>query len=56
MTMSAVIANIGDLVTGSITWMGDFMTFIEGHALVLAFVLVAFVGLGIGLIRRALAL
>lgn len=53
MTMSAIIADITTLVSGSIGWAGSFVTFITSNPLVLLFTITGFVGLGIGLIKRA---
>lgn len=52
MTMSELMTAIGTIVTNAITWMGNFVTFITSNPLVLAFVIVSFVGLGIGLLMR----
>lgn len=40
------------IVTEAIAWIGQFVTVITSNPLLLAFVLVSFVGLGVGLIRR----
>lgn len=55
-TMSTILTDIGSVVTAAIGWMGDFVTFITSHPLILLFIVVAFVGLAIGLIRRLIAL
>lgn len=52
MTMSAILADISALVTGSVTWMTEIVGFITDNPLVLLFTLVGFVGIGIGLIHR----
>lgn len=56
--MSAILTSIGAVVTQAMTWAGSVVTFItgEGHELVLLFVIVAFVGLGIGMLRRVIRL
>lgn len=54
--MSTILTDIGSVVTAAITWMGSFVTFITSNPLILLFVVVAFVGLAIGLIRRLIAL
>ena len=56
--MAAIITAIGDLVTGSITWLTSFVTAITkaGNELLLIFVITAFVGLGVGLINRIIRL
>ena len=52
--MAGIISSIGSLVTGAISWVTAFVGALsaEGNELLLAFVLVAFVGLGVGLIKR----
>ena len=54
--MSAILTDIGSIVTSAITWMTSFATFVTGNPLVLVFVLIPLVGLGIGLFRRLLSL
>lgn len=55
-TMSTIMTAVGDIVTNAITWIGDFVGVITSNPLLLAFVVVAFVGLGIGLIKRLIRL
>lgn len=55
-TMSAILTDIGTVVTSAIGWMGSFVNFITSNPLILLFIVVAFVGLAIGLIRRLIAL
>ena len=50
--MSTILSDIGSLVTAAAGWVGDFVSVIVANPLLLVFVIVAFVGLGIGLIRR----
>jgi hypothetical protein len=54
--MSAIIADVNSLVTAAIGWVGDYVDAITGNPLILMFVIVAFVGLGVGLIRRLIRL
>ena len=65
--MSGILTNITALVTAAITWVGDFVECIvkptttgssaaAGNELLLLFVVTAFVGLGVGLIRRIIKL
>lgn len=54
--MSAIIADINSLVMAAIGWVGDYVDAITGNPLILMFVIVAFVGLGVGLIRRLIRL
>lgn len=55
-TMSAILSDVGSIVTSSVSWMGSIVTFITSNPLVLMFVLLSVVGLGIGLLRRVLGL
>lgn len=54
--MAAIIADITSLVTAVVGWVGQFVTTITGNPLLLIFVIVAFVGLGVGLIKRLIKL
>lgn len=54
--MDAIITAITSLVTGAVGWLGSYVTAITGQPLLLAFVLVSFVGLGVGLIKRIIRL
>lgn len=54
--MATIIEAIDALVTASITWIGQFVGVIVANPLLLAFVVVAFVGLGVGLIKRIIRL
>lgn len=51
-TMSGILTNVGTLVTASIGWAGQFVTFITSNALIELFVITGFVGLGVGLVMR----
>lgn len=50
--MTAIIAAITSVVTAAIGWVGDFVTLITSNDLLLMFVIVSFVGLGVGLLKR----
>ena len=50
--MSTIMTAVSTIVTEAIKWIGEFTTAITGNPLLLAFVVVSFVGLGVGLIRR----
>lgn len=50
--MAAILSDITLVVTEAIKWIGQFVTSITGNPLLLLFVVVAFVGLGVGLIKR----
>lgn len=54
--MSTIIGYAGDIVTEALTWVTETCTTIVGQPFILTFVLVAFVGLGVGLIRRMIHL
>lgn len=51
-TLAAILADVGSMVTSSVTWIGSFIDAITSNPLIEAFVIVSFVGLGIGLIKR----
>ena len=51
-TLAAIISDIGSLVTGSVSWIGSFVGAITSNPLILMFVIIGFVGLGVGLIKR----
>lgn len=46
----------GDVVTEAYSWVAETVTLISGSPLILVFILVSFVGLGVGLIRRMIRL
>lgn len=56
--MASILTAISSVVSQAMTWAGSVVTFItgEGHELVLLFVIVSFVGLGVGMIRRIIRL
>lgn len=56
MTMATLLSNVTALVTEAISWVTSFCTCITGQPLLLMFVIVSFVGLGVGLIRRLIRL
>lgn len=51
-SISTLVTDVGSLVTGAVSWIGSFVGAITGNPLILGFVLVALVGLGVGLINR----
>lgn len=55
-TVATIIGQAGDIVTEAYSWVTETVTLISGSPLILTFVLVAFVGLGVGLIRRMIRL
>lgn len=56
MTMETLMTSVGTIVTNAITWIGEYTDVIGSNPLLLAFVVVAFVGLGVGLISRIIHL
>lgn len=56
--MEAILLNVGQVVTASIVWMGDFLGVITatGNEILLLFVIIPVVGLGIGLLQRLINL
>lgn len=54
--MEAIITAVGAIVTGSVSWIGSFVTTITAQPLLLFFVLMSAAGLGVGLIRRIIRL
>ena len=52
MTMATILTNVSAFVTEAISWVTAFCTCITNQPLLLMFVVVAFVGLGVGLIQR----
>lgn len=51
-TLATILADVGSMVTSSVSWIGSFIGAITSNPLLEAFVIVSFVGLGIGLIQR----
>lgn len=51
-TIATILGNVTTLVTEAIKWVGSFVSAITSNPLLLMFVIVAFVGLGVGLIKR----
>ena len=51
-TLAAILADVGSMVTSSVSWIGSFVGAITSNPLIEAFVIVSFVGLGVGLIQR----
>ena len=51
-TVATIVGNVSTLVTEAVKWVGSFVGAITSNPLILTFVVVAFVGLGVGLIKR----
>jgi len=54
--ITTILSAATALVTEAIKWIGQFVTAITSNELLLLFVVVAFVGLGVGLIKRIIRL
>lgn len=52
--LELIVSNVGEIVTGAISWVGSFLGSITsaGNEILLLFVLIPLVGLGIGLVKR----
>lgn len=50
--IASLLGNVTAFVTEAIKWVGSFVGAITSNPLLLMFVIVAFVGLGVGLIKR----
>lgn len=55
-TLAAIIGDIGKIVTAGVSWVGSFVGAITDNPLILMFVIMGFVGLGVGLIKRLMRL
>ena len=55
-TLATILSAASEIVSEALTWVGDVAATITSTPLILLFVLVAFVGLGVGLIRRMIRL
>lgn len=55
-TVATIIGQAGDIVTEALGWVTETVTTMTTNPLILTFVLVSFVGLGVGLIRRMIRL
>lgn len=55
-TMATIISDVGSIVTAAQGWIGTYVTAITSNPLIEMFVIVGFVGLGVGLIRRLIRL
>lgn len=55
-TIATILADISSIVTSGVSWVGSFVGAITGNPLIELFVVVAFVGTGVGLIKRLIRL
>lgn len=51
-TVATILGNVTTFVSSAVSWVGSFVGAIVDNPLILTFVVVAFVGMGIGLIKR----
>lgn len=51
-TVATILGNVTSFVSSAVSWVGSFVGAITDNPLILTFVVVAFVGMGIGLIKR----
>lgn len=54
--MATILSAITSVVTSAVSWIGSFIGVVTANPLVMLFVIVAFVGLGIGLLSRLIHL
>ena len=54
--MATILTAIGSVVTSAVSWVGSFVGAITANPLIELFVIVAFVGLGVGLLARLIRL
>lgn len=55
-SVQSLMTDVGTIVTQAITWVGSYAGAITSNAIIEIFVIVAFVGLGVGLIKRMIRL
>lgn len=54
--MATIISDVSSLVTAAVSWIGNYVGAITSNPLIEMFVIISFVGLGVGLIRRLIRL
>lgn len=55
-SIATIMGDVGTMVTESIGWIGEYVGAIVSNPLLEMFVIVSFVGLGVGLIKRLIRL
>lgn len=55
-TVAPILSVASEVVTAAIKWVGEYVTLITSQPLLLIGIVLTFVGLGIGLIRRMMKL
>lgn len=53
--LAAILADIGSIITAALGWVGSAVTTITSNPLILMAVIIPFVGLGIGLLKRLIS-
>lgn len=51
-SFSAIVADVGSIVTSSISWISSFVSALTSHPLLFLVALIPVVGLGVGLLKR----
>lgn len=51
-SVSSILSAAGEVVTEGLSWVGEVATVMSSTPIILIFVVVSFVGLGVGLIKR----
>lgn len=54
--LASLMTDITSFVTAAVSWIGSYVGAITSNGLILGFVIVAFVGMGVGLINRLIKL
>lgn len=54
--MASILSDITSMVTSAVGWVTSFVGAITSNPLILTFVLIAFIGTGVGLINRLIKL
>lgn len=55
-SVATIMGDVGTMVTEAIGWIGEYTAAIVSNPLLEMFVIVSFVGLGVGLIKRLIRL
>lgn len=55
-TMATIVGDVGTIVTEAVGWIGEYAAAIVANPIIEMFVIVSFVGLGVGLINRLIRL
>lgn len=52
MEMEAILTTVTSIVTAAVGWVGQYVTLVTENPIILAYTLLPFVGLGVGLLSR----